>query len=543
MHSVNLVSNAATFNAWLNATNELCNLVSNSIVTVVANTIGETSTGNGFINGTLAATVIAASTLQGGNVQSLANLSIGSNVVALSNVFIIDLSNKRVGILTGTPDANLTVNGTANIIGNVYVGGTLTTAGNLAFGNTILKNLAVNGSISVNTLISVGNSTVNVTINSTAFSGTVNNALLLNGQNAAYYTNASNFTGTFSGTITNALELNGLNATNYITVSGNYTLSGNNTFGGTNTSFTSNVFAARITVGANVFLVPDSLTIGNSTVNTFVNSSIFTVGSLTANASALQVGNSTVNVQVNSSTISLLGITVNSSLYQGTANNALFLGGIAAASYLQSGGTVNSANFIGTIPASNVVTTVGNFILAGNLTFSAAQSIFNSNVVFNANVVVNTTASMVLPVGSTGQRPSGSNGMVRYNSTLGMTEFYANGIWGASAVGGATMQLSGGPANGTYFFSAYAPCSMTILGGMAYSVLPVGNVGTSCANVIIQVAGANVGGLTNVIANGTSNVFVAATSNQAVSQGQLITALVNNCVLTNGSIIVVLTVQ
>ncbi len=35
-----------------------------------------------------------------------------------------------------------------------------------------------------------------------------------------------------------------------------------------------------------------------------------------------------------------------------------------------------------------------------------------------------TTGALTLPVGTTGQRPTASTGMVRYNSTLGVMEYY-----------------------------------------------------------------------------------------------------------------------
>jgi hypothetical protein len=53
------------------------------------------------------------------------------------------------------------------------------------------------------------------------------------------------------------------------------------------------------------------------------------------------------------------------------------------------------------------------------------------------------TDALALPVGTSGQRPTGVNGMTRYNSTIGAIEGYINGAW-------ATL-LSGTPAlpNGT----------------------------------------------------------------------------------------------
>ncbi len=39
------------------------------------------------------------------------------------------------------------------------------------------------------------------------------------------------------------------------------------------------------------------------------------------------------------------------------------------------------------------------------------------------------TNSLLLPTGTTGQRPTATNGMTRYNSTTNLLEFYQNGAW------------------------------------------------------------------------------------------------------------------
>lgn len=45
------------------------------------------------------------------------------------------------------------------------------------------------------------------------------------------------------------------------------------------------------------------------------------------------------------------------------------------------------------------------------------------------------TGSLGLPVGTTGERPTPANGMIRYNTTLSQFEGYGNGLWGG--IGGA----------------------------------------------------------------------------------------------------------
>jgi len=46
----------------------------------------------------------------------------------------------------------------------------------------------------------------------------------------------------------------------------------------------------------------------------------------------------------------------------------------------------------------------------------------------NQNITLNSTGAVILPSGTTAQRPSASNGAVRYNTTLAQVEFY-NGGW------------------------------------------------------------------------------------------------------------------
>ena len=46
------------------------------------------------------------------------------------------------------------------------------------------------------------------------------------------------------------------------------------------------------------------------------------------------------------------------------------------------------------------------------------------------NTTVNDTGYLILPVGTTAQRPgSPETGMIRYNSTLGYPEFYDGSAW------------------------------------------------------------------------------------------------------------------
>jgi len=39
------------------------------------------------------------------------------------------------------------------------------------------------------------------------------------------------------------------------------------------------------------------------------------------------------------------------------------------------------------------------------------------------------TGALIMPAGTTGQRPTAVTGMVRYNSTLGSAEYYNGSAW------------------------------------------------------------------------------------------------------------------
>lgn len=56
---------------------------------------------------------------------------------------------------------------------------------------------------------------------------------------------------------------------------------------------------------------------------------------------------------------------------------------------------------------------------------------------------INTADGIQTPVGNTGQRPTGANGVIRYNSDLSSFEGYSNGAWGSigGAVGGSNTQV------------------------------------------------------------------------------------------------------
>jgi hypothetical protein len=81
-----------TFYGWVQKTNELAKLASNT-VTVDVTTGGDMSTGNGFITGIFGANTLTATNIRGGNVQTLST----TDVNFISNV---NFGNSSVNILT-----------------------------------------------------------------------------------------------------------------------------------------------------------------------------------------------------------------------------------------------------------------------------------------------------------------------------------------------------------------------------------------------------------------------------------------------------------
>ena len=79
-----------------------------------------------------------------------------------------------------------------------------------------------------------------------------------------------------------------------------------------------------------------------------------------------------------------------------------------------------------------------------------------STIALSSNPIVPGNSGVVVPAGTTGQRAvSPTNGTLRYNSTLGLFEGYANGAWGAITTGSGVTSiatgtgLTGGPITTT----------------------------------------------------------------------------------------------
>jgi hypothetical protein len=87
------------------------------------------------------------------------------------------------------------------------------------------------------------------------------------------------------------------------------------------------------------------------------------------------------------------------------------------------------------------LTVSGNAVLSANVTLGAATTntvtLNSATIVAPTELSISSTGAVKLPSGTTAQRPTGTAGQIRYNSTVPRYEGYINGAWGALG-GGAT---------------------------------------------------------------------------------------------------------
>jgi hypothetical protein len=174
---------------------------------------------------------------------------------------------------------------------------------------------------------------------------------------------------------------------------------------------------------------------------------------------------------------------------------------------------------------------------AGALSATSILNVVDQTAVFNAdgttgnptiglasNPIIPGTGSIFIPVGTTGQRSSGVNGQIRYNSTDGAYEGYSAGAWRQfSLSGGVTLVntgtgLTGGPitATGTISLANTAVTAASYGSSTQVGTFTVNAQGqlTAAANVTITPAAigavASVSGTANEItATGTSVVVLS----------------------------------
>jgi len=165
---------------------------------------------------------------------------------------------------------------------------------------------------------------------------------------------------------------------------------------------------------------------------------------------------------------------------------------------------------------------------AGALSATSILNVVDQTAVFNAdgtagnptiglasNPIIPGTGSIFIPVGTTGQRPSGADGKIRYNSTDGAYEGYSTGAWRQfSLSGGVTLintgtGLTGGPitATGTISLANTAVTAASYGSSTQVGTFTVNAQGQLTAAASVTITPAAIGAVASV--SGTANEITA----------------------------------
>jgi hypothetical protein len=518
---------------------------------ISANSIDTIAVQSGTINATSNGLFANAISLSLGN--SSVNVAITPAGITSSGGTGVNPVSNTQGTALGTSTQRWIVNAnTINTSGLITGGAGATVTGqvnaSIGFGSGTV-NATSNGLFANATVVTVGNSSVNVAITPagiTSSGGTGVNP-------------SSNSLGTALGTSTQRWILNA-NTGNFsgdLTVSGNTTLSGNSTLSGTlqtisgNTNFdngtlfvdatnnrvgisnTSPTVAFEVTGAANVSTSVNSalLTVGTSFIaNTTgvyhtgtINAASFTVATINstsngffANASSISLGNSSVNVAITTAGITSSGGTgVNpSSNSLGTAlgtstqrwilnaNTGNFSGAVSGITTLAAGNTTVT----GFVNATSTIQGGSSLTIAGPASGITTLAAGNTTITGFANISASVNSALL---------------------TVG-TNFIANtlGAYHTGTINTASITTSGFVANTT----AIAPTSNSIL------------LGNSIGRFVLSANTGNFSGLITVSGNTTlsgnatlSGTLQTISGNTSFDSGVLFVDSVNNRVGINGT--------
>jgi len=267
----------------------------------------------------------------------------------------------------GTAGQFLTSNGTATYWSTVSGGsGTVTSVGS---GNGLTGGpITGSGSLSVLANTGIVANATGLFVNATYIGSiSANNSSYLGGQLPAYYTNATNIT---TGTLPYAqIPANVINTTAAFTRTGITTFSANVVLGSSglsaNGSFGTATHVLHSNGTATYWAADDN---SGGTVTSVATGNGMTGGTITATG--------TVSVLANT------GIVANAT---GVFVNAAYIATISA----------NNASFLGTVAAASYVQNTDSRVLSGNLNFTGTNNFFSTGLFVGANVIANTTALFV----------------------------------------------------------------------------------------------------------------------------------------------------
>ena len=324
-----------------------------------------------------------------------------------TDLVFFDVTNRRLGINKTNPGYSLDVNGNAHL-GNLYILGNTISSETGKIGLGSISSIIVSGGNLNNVIVTDGAGNLSFTNVGSLPDFVAANASVatLNANIGAYQTYAN------ANASTQATSINTINAnlgafqtyanTQVSTINANigaYETWANATFA-TSTSETqisANVGAYQLWANANVAELQNQITGANAGIQT-----------LSANIGSYE---NTTNANIGSIYNHVNTIDANIGAFETYAN--LYLG-------TNSYGNANVATYLAHFGSSSISTT-GN--IAGNIVTNYITAV-TGNVISFAG-----TGAVALPVGTAGQEPAGSAGLIRFNSTTSSVEFYDGSGW------------------------------------------------------------------------------------------------------------------
>ena len=343
-----------------------------------------------------------------------ASHTVAGNTNFDGGTLFIDSANDRVGLGTTTPNARLSISGASNTSGAVWVGGNasfatgiLTVNATTGNANTVVIN---NANVNIDSgALFVDQNTNRIGINTT----TPNASLQVEGQanvsgatrlantlavigattlsNTLSVAGAANVLSTF-GVTGAANVLSTLGVTGAANLSSTLGVVGLTTLSGAMNTTTANASVA-VNVGGNVNITTADVTVGNSSVNTFISSTLIdTDGRLAV------LGNTTLSNTLNVVGAANLQLSVNVGTTLGVQGAATLANTIAV-----TGNAIfsNTVAITGNTTLSNTLLVTGNTTLSNTLVVAGLTSLnggvntttANASVAVNvgANVIANTT--------------------------------------------------------------------------------------------------------------------------------------------------------
>jgi len=431
-----------------------------------------------------------------GNTFATTGLTINGNTVTSTGV------NSNLNLIASGTGAVTIPNNTLSVANNAVITGMLSVTGNTTLTNTAITgtltqtgnfsqtggNFTTSGSINSGAITSSGTLTLpDITLSGTTITGTTTNTNLI----------LTPFSGKQVEITSSATVDQNLSVTGNLAVTGTTTLAGNATIDGTltqtgnfsqqgNFNTLGTITSGSIT-STGTLTLPDMTLSGTTITGTTTNTNLILTaksGQLVEIASPAQLdGNANIagNLSVaGTTTLAATNITGNVSQtgnYSQTGNFTT-TGDVSIGGNLSLSGVFTIPNI--SISGSTITTTQTNLdlylIANGTGNVYVENLIFNGNTISSSgsdaniyltpqatgNVVVNNNTALVIPVGTTTQRPnSPSNGMIRYNTTSSRYEGYASGYWqvlgGVTSVDGATyITAESAPGAGNNVISFYA---------------------------------------------------------------------------------------